>query len=199
MSIRLNKFFDKIILASASPARRQILLEQGLDVEVRPTNSDESLDDLEDLKIEEQIEELAKRKLKSYEMKYGLSAIPVLCCDTLVYFENTLVGKANSKEEAFETLLNFSDKHQMVYTGYSLYLPKFGIYSGCDEATVLFKHLDPEFIRNYIKTGEWEGAAGSYRIQGKGRTLIKDTLGDFNTIVGLPLSVISDLMKSTLS
>lgn len=199
MRDKLNKYYSTFILASASPARKQILIDEGLNVIVRPTDSDESLDNLESLSIEDQIETLARRKLSSYAAQYGLSDIPVLCCDTLVYFNEKLVGKAKDRDEARNTLLSFSSKEQKIYTGYSLYLPDKGIFCGCDEASAIFNTFDEKFVNNYINYDEWIGAAGSYRIQGKGSYLINHTLGDFNTIVGLPLLLISDLIKVTLT
>lgn len=199
MRQKLDKYFSKIILASASPARLKILQDEGLDVVVRPTECDESLKGLEQLSIEEKIETLAKRKLSSYKIKYGLSSLPVLCCDTLVYFENKLVGKAFNRQEAKNILLSFSSKEQQIYTGYCIYIPNKGIFSGCDKATAVFNVLDTSTVEEYLKTDEWIGAAGSYRIQAKGNSLINHTLGDFNTIVGLPLLRISGLIETTLT
>jgi MAF protein len=199
MRDKLNKYFSTFILASASPARKQILVNEGLNVIIRPTDSDESLTDLDELSIENKIETLARRKLSSYAEQYGLSDDPVLCCDTLVYFNEELVGKAKNKDDARATLLSFSAKEQKIYTGYSLYIPKKGIFCGCDEASAIFNTLDNEIVDEYINCDEWIGAAGSYRIQGKGSSLINHTLGDFNTIVGLPLLIISDLIRLTLT
>jgi len=199
MSDKLNKYYSTFVLASASPARKQILLDEGLNVITRPTDSDESLSGLESLSIEDKIITLAKRKLSSYEKQYGLSNLPVLCCDTLVYFNENLVGKAQNIAEAKKTLLSFSAKEQKIYTGYSLYLPNKGIFDGCDEASAIFNTLDEKIVDDYLKCEEWIGAAGSYRIQGKGNSLINHTLGDFNTIVGLPLLRISALINLTLT
>jgi MAF protein len=199
MRDKLNKYYSTFILASASPARKQILIDEGLNVITRATDSDESLVGLESLSIEDKIQTLARRKLSFYEDQYGLSDIPVLCCDTLVYFNEELVGKANNKDEARKTLLSFSAKEQKIYTGYSLYLPNKGIYCGCDKASAIFNALDERIVDDYMECNEWIGAAGSYRIQGKGNSLINHTLGDFNTIVGLPLLIISDLIKLTLT
>lgn len=199
MREKLSKYYSTFILASASPARKQILLDEGLNVIIRPTDSDESLKNLESLSIESKIETLANRKLSSYKNKFGLSEYPVICCDTLVYFNEKLVGKAKNRDDAKNTLLEFSSKEQKIYTGYSLYLPNKGIFSGCDKASAIFNELNDKIIENYLDCNEWIGAAGSYRIQGKGNSLINHTEGDFNTIVGLPILIISALIKSTLT
>ena len=68
------------------------------------------------------------------------------------------------------------------------------LYDGFDEATVIFKPLDEQMIEEYLDLGEWRGAAGSYRIQERGKELVQGVKGDIATVIGLPLLQISEIL-----
>ena len=124
--------------------------------------------------------------------------LPILCCDTLIYHENKLIGKAHSSEEAFYMLKELSNRSHFVYTGFSLFF-KGKEYSGFDMAKVTFKKLKENSILDYLKTKEWEGAAGSYRIQGSAKAFIDTIEGDITTVIGLPLKVIFDIIENAVN
>jgi septum formation protein len=183
-----------MVLASRSPARRQLLEESGIEVIVRPTDCDESCIETDPNRA---VATLARRKLDAFLAADPHCRLPVLCCDTLVWFEGALVGKARDRSEAFIQLSRFSGKAQTVHSGWAL---RYGerIVGGFDETTVYFRHLDRATIESYLDTGEWNGAAGSYRIQGAGRALVERIEGNADTIIGLPISRISEILSATV-
>lgn len=183
----------KIILASNSKARLELLEKNGYKVTVRATNIVEESSKTEP---NEKVIDLASKKLDSYLDKFGLpSSEVVLAADTMIYFQNELIGKAKDANQAYNMLKSFSGKTHQIYSGFALYIPNVGIKSGFDKVTVKFKLLSDLIIMDYITTEEWKGAAGAYRIQGIGHDLVEQIKGDFSVAVGLPLMTISDLIR----
>lgn len=199
MRKKLNSYFDSIILASASIARKEILVKEGLEVIVRPTDTTEILENVNSNNIKEKLTFLAEEKLNNYLNLFELNDIPVITCDTIIFFDDKIIGKAKNKKDALNTLLSFSGKMQQVYTGMCLKLPNRELIKLFDCTNVYFKNNSKEEIIKYLETEEWIGASGSYRIQSLGYNLIDKYFGDFNTIVGLPLLAFSDLLNTTLS
>ena len=183
--MKLSDCIGSIILASQSPARKAVLESMGIKVTVHVTHADETHEGSDPGSI---VALLARRKLDSAIKSLGDREC-MLCCDTLVYCNGALVGKAHSPEEARGMLRSFSSQSQEVYSGYAL-LYSGRIIEGFDKAVVTFKALSDEQIDSYISTGEYIGAAGAYRIQGKARALIDSTQGDINTVIGLPLAAL---------
>ncbi len=181
----------KIILASGSPARKALLEELGIEVQVFATNCDESCQLTEAAQV---VRSLAIRKLENYRMIHPKYHLPVLACDTLIALDGNLIGKPQSREDAFKQLSFFSMKVQEVHSGWALWYNDKQI-SGCDCALVHFKSLDKKTIEAYLDTNQWQGAAGSYRIQGSARSLIDHIEGDAATVIGLPLLQISEILS----
>jgi len=189
----LSKFISKINLASQSPARLEILKNQGLDVKVFPTDCNES-HNLE--KPDEVVTLLAKRKLDAYMKSDHFDPdTPAIACDTLLWFNNMLIGKAHSPEAAYEQIRMLSGKTHQVYSGYALYLNG-KIFNGSDCAEVTFKKISPKALELYIASGEWKGAAGSYHIDGLASKFIALVQGDPHTVSGLPLSTVAHIMET---
>ena len=186
----LLDFTDTVILASQSIARKKLLEDLGLHVETFPTDCDESHEEADPGQV---VQLLASRKLDVYRKTHQEYTIPVLCCDTLVWYEGRLIGKPEDRKQAKEQLRAFSGKSQSVYSGWAIWYKK-NIYAGTDTATVYFKDLSEAVIESYLDTNEWKGAAGSYRIQEKGKALIDHVVGDFTTVIGLPLLQISEIL-----
>lgn len=182
----LSHFLPHIILASQSVARKALLEEMGIEVTTCPTHSDES-HNLSD--PDQVVAMLAMRKLESYRETHPTYSLPVICCDTLISFQGKLIGKPSNREEAKSQLQAFSGKAQLVHSGWALWYGK-TIYGDSDQAKVCFRTLTDADIEAYLDTLEWKGAAGSYRIQGKGQGLIESIEGDKGTIIGLPIEQI---------
>ncbi len=184
-----------IILASNSKARLQLLKDKGLSVKVKATNIEEVSNEKDPGKL---VEDLANQKLQAClsTLDKPINSI-VLAADTMLFYKNELIGKAKDKKEAYQTLKKLSNNQHQIYSSYAIYLPDNTIKSGYESVDVYFKNLSDLTIMHYLDNNEWIGAAGSYRIQGEGRSLVKQINGDFNVAVGLPLMSISDLIKLT--
>nr|WP_320130385.1 Maf family protein [uncultured Sphaerochaeta sp.] len=180
----------KLILASQSPARKKLLEDLGIIVSVSPTDCDESHGQEAPSDI---VNLLARRKLDAFKAMHPLYTLPVLTCDTLVFCDGNLIGKAATRKEAFSQLASFCGKTQAVFSGWALWY-RDKLYSDTDIAYVTFKQLNCKIIDDYLDTKEWIGAAGSYRIQGRGKELVSEIVGDFTTVIGLPLSQISEIL-----
>ncbi len=184
-----------IILASNSKARYNLLTEAGYNTIVRSTNIEETS---EKTKPEELVQDLAKQKLDAYFKQYGnKNSEIIIAADTMIYHNNQLIGKVKDKIEAYQILKKLSNKNHQIYSGFAMYIPNQGISIGYDSVDIYFKKLTDLTIINYLILDEWKDAAGAYRIQGIGCSLIKDIKGDINVAVGLPLNKISALIKAS--
>lgn len=194
---RLGELLPKLVLASQSPARRRLLEEHGCNVLVSPTYCDESHEGSE---IQSVVEFLSIRKLEAYLVSHPGQSLPILAADTLIWCAGAVIGKAQTRTEAFSQLRTFSGITHEVHSGFALSFPDACrgsslLLKGNDRALVAFNVLSDSEIDTYLDTEEWIGAAGSYRIQGLGRYLISRIDGDFSTVVGLPINRISAILE----
>jgi septum formation protein len=179
---------NPLILASASPRRKELLEQVKLPFLVCPSKIDENGEDGSPGDI---CTRLAERKaLSLYDDR---NASWILGADTIVFKDGMIMGKPEDAGEAALMLKNLSNGAHDVITGYSIIDP-----SGCIaeseyvSTTVNFKRLTYEEIDSYINTGEPFGKAGSYAIQGIGAFMIKSISGCYSNVVGLPLYAIID-------
>ncbi|MDE5917438.1 MAG: Maf family protein [Oscillospiraceae bacterium] len=172
----------KIVLASASPRRKELMRLVADEFEIRPSDADETLP--EGIQPEKAAEYLSD--LKAHAAEYREDEI-IIGCDTVVVIDNTILGKPRTSQECFEMLSMLSGKTHRVYTGVTF--RGFGkSFSFTEETAVEFYALTDEEILEYIKTGEPFDKAGGYGIQGKGAMLVKGIKGDYFNVVGLPAS-----------
>ena len=184
----------ELVLASRSENRRALLERAGIRVHQRPMETEE-------LKIgstaEEKVLNIAKMKMDAYlESEEFIAYLPAISADTLVLFRGSLIGKAKTREEARNALSSFSGNRQEVITACSLYVPGKARIDFTDKAEVLFRKLDGKEIESYLDTGDWIEAAGSYRLQRNGWTIVESISGDWTTVVGLPLGKLTAYMSS---
>jgi len=178
--------FPKLILASSSPRRRQLLRQLGLEFEIIPPHTDEQR--LADESPLEYVRRLAGRK--AGEIAAELDEGIVLGSDTIVVLDGEILGKPETEQEAVETLKRLSGNTHTVFTGFSLVDAATGA-SMVDhgEARVTFRMLEDEEIRDYVAGGSPMDKAGAYGIQEDlGAVFIDHIEGDYYTIVGLPLT-----------
>ena len=174
----------KLILASKSPRRKDLLEQAGLTFSIIPSDFDESSVTMSD--PESYVQTLAKAKAIDISKKYADSW--VLGADTIVLIDASILGKPGSKEEARFMLKRLSGKMHQVITGYCLCRKaKKGIISGTVKTNVQFKTLRDAEIEWYIQTGEPFDKAGAYAIQGIGAFLVKSIDGSYTNVVGLPV------------
>lgn len=180
----------KIILASKSPRRKEILKLFTDEFTVIKTQVDEIFNyDYDTLTNSMSISRKKAASIDCNEDSLVISA------DTIVLSEDKVLGKAASSEEAFKELEQLSGKTHQVITAFTI-KSKNKTVVDYEITKVTFKNLTYEDIWAYINTGEWKDKAGSYAIQGKGSTLIKNINGDYFNVVGLPISKINDYLKN---
>ncbi len=170
----------KLILASASPRRKEILSHIAETFEVYPSRADENIDG--DLLPREAALLLARRKAESVFSLFPDAV--VLGADTVVAFGGRILGKPKDKEDAMRTLAQLSGKVHEVYTGWCLLSLK-NRAEGAVRSAVEFNRLGDAFIREYAESGKPLDKAGSYGIQDDVR-IVKRYEGSYTNIVGLP-------------
>lgn len=200
----------KIILASGSPRRKELLAQAGYDFDVCPSLSEE---DLEVMAPSEYVMRLAKMKadevcnrLIAEDMGRRVKKLPerfvVLGADTVVSLNGRILGKPYDYDDAYNTLNSLSDQTHQVYTGVCLiYVEgRAKTSSSFFEMTdVTFYPVSHEEIIQYLATNEPFDKAGSYGIQGKGGLFVKGIEGDYNNVVGLPLARVYHELEELVS
>lgn len=182
----------KIILASASPRRQELLRQIGLNFEVIVPTVDETIQ--ESLPPHEAVCELAFRK--SAEVAGQVSEGLVIGADTVVVNNRRILGKPACYTDAVETLRNLSGSDHLVITGFCVIDGATGSIVKASETTrVFFRHLIDEEIEAYVKSGEPMDKAGSYGIQGLGAVLVERIEGCYFNVVGLPLTKLAIALR----
>ena len=190
----------KIILASASPRRKQLLEDEGVEFEVRvpQTPIDEELEPDLLNNPPEAVKKLAEKKAGAIIQEIlaedftGMAA--VIGADTVVALDNEIYGKPRSISDAKHILRSLSGRTHQVHTGVSVWLVSaptvedvsLGFRTFVDTSSVTFKQLSDEEIDAYIKKGESFDKAGAYAIQGQGSILVQSYEGALDNIIGLP-------------
>lgn len=172
-----------IILASASPRRKELLSLAGIEYTVIPSECDEALP--EKISPPEAVTLLAERKADDVFKRYPGDII--IAADTVVALGEEILGKPKNETDAFKMLRMLSGKMHTVYTGVCI-MNKDGKDIFFCSTEVEFYELTDDEITEYISTGEPTDKAGAYGIQGKGALLVKRISGDYLNVVGLPLS-----------
>ncbi|SCY15977.1 Maf family protein [Alkaliphilus peptidifermentans] len=186
----------KIILASNSPRRKELLLNLGLEFQVVVSNFDESL--INCANPIELAEKIAYQKALSVRRNVLDDAI-IIAADTIV-FHDKLMGKPISEKDAYNMLRELSGKCHKVITAFSLLCSSSNIEIVEHEITkVYFKELSDEEIWSYISTGEFMDKAGAYGIQGKAALFVSRIEGDYFNVVGLPLYKLNQAMNKNFN
>ncbi len=179
----------KIILASNSPRRKELLEKSGLTFSVIPSSVEENIS--KSLPPVEYAKTLALIKAQDvFSKRNGI----VIGADTIVVFNDKIIGKPTSEQDAFNTLKMLSGKTHQVITGYAVLSKNATINDYC-LTEVTFNELSNELICDYIKNAKPLDKAGSYGIQ-DGYPLVKCYNGDYDNIVGLPTSKILEILRS---
>ena len=180
----------RIILASGSPRRRELLGQLYDSFEVITSEVDETLDD--GITPVEGVEVLAVRKGRAVADTLDCECV-VISSDTLVEIDGDPLGKPTSREDAYRMLSRLSGNYHNVHTGIAVHYAG-GVISGVASARVKFKPISDEEIYAYIDGGEPMDKAGAYAIQGEGGKFIEGYDGDFDTIMGLSVSLTKTLI-----
>lgn len=185
----------KLILASASPRRAEILRDAGIPFEVRPTDSDETRRPGEPAAV--MVRRLAEAKARAAAAALGAAAPAiVIAADTAVELWDAVLGKPNSVEDARRMLSALSDNEHSVVTGLALIrLPDLATRFAVETTDVSFATLTAEEIDEYIATGEPMDKAGAYGVQGFAGRFVERIEGCYFNVVGLPLARLYALLK----
>lgn len=174
---------SKLILASASPRRRELMALAGFDFEVITADVDEVLDP--SLEPCELVMSLAFQKASAVA-EYNPDAA-VIGADTVVVLDGKVLGKPHSEEEAVQMLRELSGNTHEVYTGVCI-IKGDKVHKFYECTGVTFWPLEDELITQYVASKEPMDKAGAYGIQGKGSVLVKGIEGDYFNVVGFPVS-----------
>ena len=189
----------KIILASASPRRRELLAQAGYEFEIQVSHKEEIyISETPD----EIVKELALLKAKDIAEQNDAKNMIVIGADTVVAHKGAILGKPKSKEDAFEMIKGFQgDKHQ-VYTGVAILdYDADGnemIVNHAVKTDVYVNQMTDEEIWNYIESDNVMDKAGSYGIQSGFAVYIEKIEGDYFNVVGLPISYIYEQLKQMM-
>jgi len=182
----------KLILASSSPRRRDLLSSLGIEFEVVPANVQETPTTHEIAK--DFALRVAGKKALAVGGKYAYAW--VIGADTVVTIEDKILGKPQNSEEAKMMLQQLANKEHIVITGYVLFnSEERKKIERVEETRVKIKHLEEKEINWYINTGEPFDKAGGYAIQGKGNFLVEWIQGSYTNVVGLPLCQLVELLN----
>lgn len=174
---------SKIILASASPRRRELMELAGYDFEVICADIVEVVP--ENAQPQDVVMSLALQKAQAVAAEHENAV--VVGSDTVVALDGKILGKPYSEQEACEMLRSLSGRTHKVFTGVAI-VGGGKVKNFFDETDVEFYPLDDGEIRKYVATGEPMDKAGAYGIQGKGAVLVRKINGDFFNVMGLPIS-----------
>jgi septum formation protein len=185
---------DRIILASGSPRRKELLSSCGIKFKPVEHTFDES-----SVKISDPVKlamKLAQGKARSIAEKRSYSDEFVLGVDTIVAVKNKVLGKPDSSEEAESFINLLSGKtHRvisgisLIHTGRSIEITRYSV------SYVKFRPIDPDFIKFYLDNDHWKGYAGGYAIQSIFGLVAEKIKGSYSNIVGLPVDVLYSMLK----
>ena len=183
---------EKLLLASASPRRREILQNLGFEFEILPSDVDESEvmwnDPVESAKLLAEIKGIDAQKTRPRKT--------IIAADTIVLCEGKVMGKPEGQDEAAEMLGSLSGRMHEVVTGIALIAPPNIRIIEAESTKVYFRELGSREIQRYISTREPFDKAGAYAIQGYASAFIDRIEGDYFNVVGLPVARLFSMFRS---
>lgn len=188
---------DRLLLASKSPRRIEMLQKYTADLMIEAPSVNESVKGR--FKPEELVMAIALKKAVSIVQNGYFQDTIILAADTVVYFDR-IIGKPRDREEAYAILKDLSGKTHKVFTGFAL------MHSNSnkslidfEETDVIFENLTDKMIENYLNTNEYADKAGAYGIQGYGELLVNSINGSYPNVMGLPISKINKYLRELYS
>jgi len=184
-----------VILASASPRRRELLERVGLRLSVRAADINETPapGEVAGVYVKRMAREKAEAALSVGATREEAAAVPLLSADTTVIIQGTILGKPMDADDARAMLLRLAGRRHEVTTAYRIH------FAGRDveravTTTVAIRLLEPREVDAYIACEEWKGKAGAYAVQGVAALFVTELRGSLTNVVGLPLAeVVADL------
>jgi septum formation protein len=183
-----------LVLASTSPQRKAILEQLHIPFDVVAPNYDEATpEDADPLQVVR-----AHAHGKAWSVADIAEDRPVIGVDTAVVLEGRIFGKPANASDAEQMLEELSGKTHVVVSGLCLLTPGWEELEH-ETTQVAFRELTPRELGTYVATGEWEGRAGAYAIQGRGASLVRFIEGDYLNVVGLPAALLVRLLAERFS
>lgn len=185
----------RILLASQSPRRRELLSQAGFVYEVEPSQVEEHTTRTIPWEI---VMELSRQKALDISRRHKDPELLVVGADTIVAYGDRILGKPHSAEAAVEMLTLLQSSRHQVYTGVTLVWTEQGeerIHTFYEKTEVEFYPMSQEEIYRYVDTGDCMDKAGAYGIQTQFGIYIKGIHGDYNNVVGLPIAALYQEMK----
>ena len=179
----------RLILASASPRRRELMAYFGIPFAVIPSTVSEDADG----SAAEQVQKLAR--LKGTEVFRRYPGYPVLSADTLVCLDSVIFGKPKSRADAMRMLSLLTGKQHQVFTGVCLLMPDGTVHERLVTTNVLFRKIDEQELLRYTMTQEPMDKAGAYAMQGTGSMFIDRIEGSPSNVIGLPLHTVAGFLS----
>ena len=184
----------KIVLASASPRRRELLSQVGITFEVKPASGEERITSTEPSKVVEELS-FQKAMLTAHalekEQADDLADILIIGADTIVSYEGKILGKPSDPEAAVKMLSMLQGNTHQVYTGVTVLVREeenWKVHTFHECTDVIFYPVTKEEIAEYVNSKDPMDKAGSYGIQGAWGAYVKGIRGDYNNVVGLPVA-----------
>lgn len=182
----------RIILASASPRRKELLAQIGLKFEVEPGICEEDIGSA--VEPQQLVRQISLKKAEAVANRYKNAII--IAADTIGVIDGQILGKPHTENEARKMLATISGKMHTVITGLTIIDTGTGkTLSRSVETTVYIKQLTPSEIDAYVETGEPLDKAGAYAIQGLGAVLVARIEGDYFNVMGLPIHTLAEALQ----
>lgn len=182
-----------LVLASGSARRRELLAQIGVTPDtIDPADIDETPRARE--RPRAYAERMAREKAAAAAPRHG--GCVILAADTVVSLGRRILPKAEDEAVAKACLLKLSGRRHTVTTGIGLVTSDGKTLTRTVESTVTFKRLSPNDVAWYLESGEWNGKAGGYAIQGLGARFIRTLAGSYSGVVGLPLAEVSGWLEA---
>ena len=188
----------KLILASASPRRRELMTQIGLNFTVKPSLCEEKITSTEPSLVVRELSAQKAEDVFSSLSDQEKAENAVIGSDTVVACEGKILGKPRDREDAFAMLSSLAGNTHQVYTGVTLVWEEEGVkksHTFYEETKVKVASMSKEEIDRYIETGEPSDKAGAYGIQGAFAAFVLGIEGDYNNVVGLPVCRLYQEMK----
>lgn len=188
----------RIILASNSPRRRELLHQIFDSFDVIKSNFNEEV--VDEKNPEELVKILSSKKAEEVfdKIESNESELLVIGGDTLVYFDGQVLGKPKDEKDSYNTLKKLQGNKNEVYSAFTVILKKDGKIikeTVLSKSIVTMKAMTDEEIEEYIKTGEPMDKAGSYAVQGIGNKFIDNIEGSYNSVVGLDIEKLKEVLE----
>jgi septum formation protein len=181
----------RVILASASPRRSELLHQIGIQHQVMPADVDESR--LAAETIEECVQRLAR--LKALQIQRRFQSLPVIGADTVVTIDDALLGKPRDRQDAIQMLQRLSGRSHQVLSAVAV-ASDTGLHQALVRSVVRLRALSEQDCSQYWDSGEPRDKAGAYAIQGRGAVFVEYLSGSYSGVVGLPLYETAQLLAA---